>query len=186
MRKDFGPQSLIYPEPVLMIASYDEEGNVDVMNAAWGGVSGSNEITMCLSPTHKSVENIVKIKEFTVAFGDADHVEECDYLGLVSAKDVPDKVARTGLTVGQSKHVNAPILEELPVYLDCKLKSYDEATHYIRAEIVNVAADESVLDEEGNIDLAKVRPIAYDGLNHNYNVLGEIVGKAFSDGKNIK
>lgn len=186
MRKDFGSNPLIFPEPVLMIGSYDADGNVDVMNAAWGGVSGNDEITMCLSPGHKSVKNILEKKELTISFADADHVTECDYLGIVSANDTPDKFEKSGLHAVKSDKVDAPFVEELPVHLDCRLKSYDPDTHYMRVEIVNVAADEKVLGEDGNIDLAKLRPITYDGLNHNYNVIGEVVGKAFSIGAKLK
>ena len=186
MRKDFGAQPLIFPEPVLMIATYDAEGHVDVMNAAWGGISGNAEMTICLSPTHKTVENILAKKDCTVSFGDVSHVVECDYLGIVSANDTPDKFAKTGFHAVKADKVDAPYIEELPVHLDCRMKSYDPQTHYMRLEILNVAADESVLDDNGSIDVAKLQPITFDQLNRNYHVLGEIVGKAFSAGSKLK
>ena len=168
-----------------MIAAYDEEGTPDIMNAAWGGISGANQISMCISPGHKTVKNILVKKAFTVSFATADKVIESDYVGIVSANDVPDKFARAGFTAVKSEYVDAPLVEQYPVALECEMVSYDEASHIMTGRIVNVSADESVLTD-GAIDLAKVRPIVYDGMNHNYNVLGGIAGKAFEDGEKMK
>ena len=184
-RKNFGANSFITPEPVLMIAAYDENGTPDIMNAAWGGISGGNQISMCISPGHKTVKNILIKKAFTVSFATADTVIESDYVGIVSANDVPDKFAKAGFTAMKSEFVDAPLVDQYPVAIECEMVSYDEDTHIMIGKIVNVCADESVLTD-GAIDLAKVRPIVYDGMNHNYNVLGEIVGKAFEDGKKFK
>lgn len=184
-RKNFGPNSFITPEPVLMIAAYDENGTPDIMNAAWGGISGANQISMCISPGHKTVKNILARKAFTVSFAGADKVVESDYVGIVSANEVPDKFARAGFTETKSEFVDAPLVDQYPLAIECEMVSYDEDTHLMVGKIVNVSADESVLTD-GAIDLAKVRPIIYDGMNHNYNVLGEIVGKAFEDGKKLK
>ncbi|MGX8773611.1 MAG: flavin reductase family protein [Bacillota bacterium] len=184
-RKNFGPNSFITPEPVLMIAAYDEDGTPDVMNAAWGGISGANQISMCISPGHKTVKNILIRKAFTVSFATADLVVESDYVGIVSANDVPDKFAKAGFTATKSDFVDAPLVDQYPVALECEMVSYDADTHIMIGKIVNVCADESVLTD-GAIDLAKLRPIVYDGMNHNYNVLGEIVGKAFEDGGKMK
>lgn len=183
-RKNFGPNSFITPEPILMIAAYDENGTPDIMNAAWGGISGENQISMCISPGHKTVKNILVKKAFTVSFATADKVIESDYVGIVSANDVPDKFARAGFTAAKSQYVDAPLVEQYPVAIECEMVSYDEKTHIMIGKIVNVCADESVLTD-GAIDLAKLRPIVYDGMNHNYNVLGEIVGQAFADGKKL-
>jgi len=183
-RKNFGPNSFITPEPILMIAAYDENGTPDIMNAAWGGISGENQISMCISPGHKTVKNILVKKAFTVSFATADKVIKSDYVGIVSANDVPDKFARAGFTAAKSQYVDAPLVEQYPVAIECEMVSYDEKTHIMIGKIVNVCADESVLTD-GAIDLAKLRPIVYDGMNHNYNVLGEIVGQAFADGKKL-
>lgn len=185
MRKNFGPNPVVYPEPVFIIGSYDENGAPDAMNAAWGGLSEEHEISMCLSPGHKTVKNILKTKAFTVSMGTADTVVACDYVGIVSGNDVADKLEKAGFHVVKSEYVNAPLIEELPMAIECKLISYDAETCRMVGEIVNVCADESVLTD-GSIDPMKLRPIVYDGMNHTYHVLGEKVGNAFSDGAALK
>lgn len=183
MRKDFGAKTWLYPMPVLMIASYDENGAVDAMNAAWGGIADENEIAMCLSQSHKTVKNILKTKAFTVSVATADFVAECDYLGIVSANDNPDKFKQSGFTASNSKRVNAPIINELPFALECELISYDG--EIMRGRIVNVSADESVLTN-GKVDPAKLKAISFDAVNNAYLVVGEKVGNAFRDGLKLK
>ena len=186
MRKDFGAKPYIYPQPVLIIATYGEDGTPDAMNAAWGGISDMNKIAMYLSASHKTVKNILQRKAFTVSMADADHVTACDYVGIVSANDVPDKLARSGLHATRSERVDAPLIDELPMALECTLVSFDEETELLVGEIVNVSADERVLGENGKIDPAKLRPITFDAVNNAYLVLGEKVGNAFQDGKDLK
>ena len=186
MRKDFGSKPYLYPQPVLMIASYDQEGTPDVMNAAWGGISDDNQISMCLSAGHKTVKNILERKAFTVSMADAAHVKECDYLGIVSANKVPDKVARAGYHTTKSSHVDAPNIDELAMALECKLISYDPESCRMVGEIVNVSIDESVLTEDGKVDVSKLNPITFDPINSAYLKLGEKAGNAFSDGKSLK
>ncbi len=186
MRKDFGVKPFLYPEPVLIIGTYCDDGTPCAMNAAWGGIHEENELFLCLSPEHKTVENILKRKEFTVSMATADTVAACDYVGIVSGNDVPDKVKRAGLTAAKSSKVNAPIFDQLPMAVECRLKSYNDKTCELIAEIVNVSVDEKVLNENGKVDPAKMRPIIYDGMNHDYYEFGKVVGKAFSDGKKLK
>ncbi len=186
MRKNFGVQPAVYPMPVFIIASYDEDGKPDAMNAAWGGISEENEISMCLSADHKTTLNIMARKAFTVSMADQAHVVECDYVGIVSANDEPDKFAKAGFHATKSEFVDAPLIDELPMAIECKLISYDPETCRMVGEIVNVCADESILNEEGNVDPAKLRPITYDAMNHDYLVLGEKVGNAFEDGLKLK
>ena len=181
MRKNFGAKPVIYPQPVLIIGTYDAAGVPDAMNAAWGGISEETEISICLSPEHKTVENILARKAFTVSMATADQVAACDYVGIVSGNDVPDKVARAGFHAVKSELVDAPLFEELPMAVECRLISYDSESCRMVGEIVNVCADESILTD-GMIDPAKLRPITYDGMNHTYHVLGEAVGRAFHDG----
>ena len=181
MRKNFGAKPVIYPQPVLIIGTYDAAGVPDAMNAAWGGISEETEISICLSPEHKTVENILARKAFTVSMATADQVAACDYVGIVSGNDVPDKVARAGFHAVKSELVDAPFFEELPMAVECRLISYDSESCRMVGEIVNVCADESILTD-GMIDPAKLRPITYDGMNHTYHVLGEAVGRAFHDG----
>lgn len=185
MRKNFGAKPILYPQPVFIIGSYDQNGVPDAMNAAWGGISESNEISLCLSAGHKTVKNILDRKAFTVSMATADTVAACDFVGLVSGNTVSDKFAKAGFHVVKSEFVDAPLIEELPMAVECKLISYDEETCRMVGEIVNVCADESVLTN-GNIDPSKLRPITYDGMNREYYVLGEKVGNAFSDGNILK
>lgn len=179
MRKDFGAKPLTYPQPVYMIGTYDEQGVPDVMNAAWGGISNDTEISFCLARTHKTVANLKKTGAFTVSMATEDQLAACDYLGLVSGNKVPDKVARAGFHVEKSSRVNAPIIAELPMVLECGVKSYDEENERLVGEILNVSADESILTD-GKIDPAKLRPLVLDPVNHTYLVAERAVGKAFA------
>lgn len=185
MRTNFGAKPILYPQPVFIIGSYDENGDPDAMNAAWGGISESNEISMCLSAGHKTVKNILARKAFTVSMATAETVVPCDYVGLVSGNDVKNKLEKAGFHTVKSEFVDAPVIEELPMAVECRLISYDPETCRMVGEIVNVCAEESVLTD-GKIDPAKLRPITYDGMNHAYYVLGEKVGNAFSDGAKLK
>lgn len=185
MRKNFGAKPILYPQPVFIIGTYDEAGVPDAMNAAWGGISESNEISICLSAGHKTVKNILKRKAFTVSMATADTVVPCDYVGLISGNDVPDKLEKAGFHAVKSCFVDAPIIEELPMAVECRLISYDSKSCRLVGEIVNVCADESILTD-GKIDPAKLRPITFDGMNRAYYVLGEKVGCAFQDGAILK
>ncbi|MBR6050664.1 MAG: flavin reductase family protein [Clostridia bacterium] len=185
MKNDLGAKTYLYPMPVLMIATYNEDGTADVMNAAWGGISDVNQISICLSEPHKTVANIRRTGAFTVSVADADHVAECDYLGIVSANNEPKKVEKAGFTVTRSKFVDAPVINELKMALECKLVSRDGETGMTVGQIINVSADESVLTD-AKIDPAKLRPLTFDPVNNAYLAIGEKVGNAFSDGKKIK
>lgn len=186
MRKNFGPNTYLYPMPVLIIAAYDENGVPCCMNAAWGGISQVNHVAMCVSPGHKTVKNLLQAGEFTVSVGDAENLVACDYVGIVSGNDVPDKFEKAGFHAEKAEKVNAPIISELGMALECKVKEYDDDTHVLIGEIVNVSADESVLGDDGQIDVAKIRPICFDPIHHKYHVLGEPVGQAFADGNKLK
>lgn len=186
MRKNLGAKAILYPMPVLIIGTYDEKGTPNAMNAAWGGISEEKEISICVSDDHKTAENVVKSGAFTVSVADKNNVVAADYVGIVSGNDVPDKIAKCGWTAEKSEKVNAPLFRELPMALECKLISFDKETCRLVGEIVNVSADEGILDEKGRIDLSKFSPITYDPVGHTYRALGEAVGKAFSDGKKLK
>lgn len=185
MRKNFGAKTWLYPMLVLMIGTYNENGTPNLMNAAWGGVYDTDQVMICLSHDHKTTENIKKSGAFTVSFATASTVVPCDYVGIVSANDVPDKFARAGFHATRSAFVNAPIINELPMTLECRLIKFNEDGICI-GEIVNISAEESILDENGKIDAKRLDPIMYDGVTHAYWNFGEQVGKAFSDGKKIK
>ena len=185
MRKNFGSKSWLYPMPVLIVAAYDEEGKPNAMNAAWGGIFTDDHIGICISEGHKTTKNILATRAFTVSIATAEQLAACDYVGIVSGNKEPEKFAKAGFTATRSERVNAPIISELPMTLECEVVSYDVESNHLVGRIVNVSADERILTD-GKIDYRKLRPITYDPISHHYIELGEIVGKAFSDGKRLK
>ena len=185
MRKNFGAKPYCYPQPVFILAAYDESGVPCAMNAAWGGISEESEISMCISPEHKTTKNILARGAFTVSMATVKTVVACDYVGIVSGNDVPDKFERAGFHAAKSEFVDAPLIDELPMALECRLVSYDPESCRLVGEIVNVSADESVLDESGAIDVRMLDPITFDPISMGYLRLGERVGNAFSDGAQI-
>lgn len=186
MRKNFGVQTWLYPMPVLMIGTYDADGNADIMNAAWGGIHDTHQLAVCIDPGHKTAGNLQLKQCFTVSIGTVASLAACDYAGLVSGKDVPDKVARAGFHPRKAAFVDAPLFDELPMTLESKVLSYDDKTGCTVAEILNISADDSILDAEGKIDPEKLRPVCYDPVHHTYRELGPIAGKAFHDGLVLK
>lgn len=181
-RIDFGAKPLMLPMPVLVIGTYDENGVPNAMNAAWGMVSDFKEVSISLAE-HKTTANFAVTGAFTVSMATEDTVIGSDYVGIVSANEVPDKFAKAGFHATKSAHVNAPLIDELPMALECKVKSFEDGI--LVGEIVNVTADESVVTD-GKIDLKKLKPIAYDPVNNTYVSIGNVVGKAFSDGMQLK
>ena len=175
MKKNLGAAPMIFPQPVLILATYDENGTTNAMNAAWGGIVGNDKIIIELA-SHKTTDNIMNRKAFMLA---------CDYVGIVSGNKVPDKMEKAGFTTTKSEFVDAPVINELPVALECELIKVLEGSMYF-AKIVNIVADESVLSDEGKITLSKFFPITYDPSEHGYYVLGERVGNAFKDGAKLK
>lgn len=186
MRKNFGVKTWLYPMPVFIVAAYDNNGKPNAMNAAWGGIYTDNMIGICLSEDHKTTQNILATRAFTVSMATAEQVTACDYVGIVSGNKEPDKFHKAGFHATKSEFVNAPIIDELPMTLECELVSYDTETCFMVGKIVNVSTDEKILNESGKIDLSKLRPITYDPCNHDYIELGAKVGNAFSDGKKLK
>ena len=187
MRKNFGPQTWIYPMPVLIIGAYDENGNPDAMNAAWGGTYDYNQIMICLS-SHKTTDNIKKNKAFTVSFATVETVTASDYVGIVSQNKEPNKMAKSGLKAIKAEKVNAPLFEQYPLTLECELVeiiNQGEGGGNVIANIVNVSADESVLTD-GKVDYKKLNIITYDPVTHKYIALGEEVAQAFSEGLKLK
>ncbi len=182
MRKNLGVKPCLYPEPVLIIGTYDEDGTPNAMNAAWGGIHNDDEICICLSADHKTVGNLLKRGAFTVSFATVDTVIPCDYVGIVSGNDVKDKFAKAGFTAVKSEFVDAPIIQELKMSVECTVKSYENEE--LIGKIVNASVDESVLTD-GRVDVSKLRPVVYDGLNRDYLEIKGKVGKAFSDGKKL-
>ena len=181
MRQNFGSKPVMYPLPVLLIATYDENKKVDVMNAAWGVICDMDKIALYLTAEHKTTKNIFFSKAFTVSMATANHVKEADYFGVVSANKVEDKFEKSGCHAIDSTFVNAPIIEEFPMTLECEMDSWDEESECMVGKIINISADESILTD-GKIDPSKLKPIAYDPVHNEYLVLGEKVGNAFKDG----
>lgn len=187
MRKDLGQKSFLFPMPVLIIGTYDEHGEADAMNAAWGSIYDYNQITISLG-AHVSTDNIRKNKAFTVSFGTRKTVETSDYVGIVSKAKEPNKIVKAGLHPFKSDKVNAPLFEEYPLTLECELVSLDgelgEGGTLI-GNIVNVSVDESVLTD-GKIDVKKLEPLCFDGANGKYHIMGEEVADAFKIGFSLK
>lgn len=185
--KNFGPKPFMFPMPVLILATYDKNGKANAMNAAWGGIVEADQIVISLSK-HKTTENIDFNKAFTVSMATEETVVPCDYVGIVSGTDTIDKMQKAGFTTSKSEFVNAPVIDQLPLCLECELLKIEgngkDEMHYV-GKIVNVRADESILDENGNIDIKKLKPITYDASNHGYYGIGQKVGQAFSDGKKL-
>ena len=169
MRKNLGAKPYTYPQPVFILAAYDESGKPDAMNAAWGGISDGDELSMCISAGHKTTKNLLNRKAFTVSMADVKNVVACDYVGIVSGNTEPNKFEKSGFRA-----------------VECRLRSYDPASGRLVGEIVNVSVDERVLDANGKVDVEKVQPITFDPFNNTYVALGKIVGTAFSDGKELK
>lgn len=186
MRKNFGAKPWTYPQPVFILAAYGEDGIPNAMNAAWGGISDDQEISLCISAGHKTTADILARKAFTVSMATAAQVVPCDYVGIASGNNVPDKLAKAGWHTTKSEYVDAPLIDELPMAVECRLVSYDSESCRLVGEIVNVSADESVLDAQGKIDPDKLEPITFDPIHNTYRKLGEKVGNAFRDGAALK
>ena len=187
-RKNFIDKAVITPLPAIMIATWDENKNPDVMMAAWGGQCGPKHITFELSK-HKTTDNIRLKQAFTISFATKGDIVQSDYFGMVSGNDVPDKVAKAGFTITPSPNVDAPIINEYKLTLECKVVTFDEDENggaRVVGEIVNMSADESILDEAGNIDLGKLQPVIFDSAKNEYRVVGEKVGTAWGSGKDIQ
>ena len=163
MRKDLGAKPYLFPQPVMIIGTYDENGKANAMNAAWGGIVGRNEIIIDLS-NHKTTENLLETRAFTVSVADLEHLVPCDYVGIVSGNKEPDKMEKAGFTTTKSKFVNAPVINELPLTLECVLTQVIDGSKYL-GEIKNVSIDEKILGEDGDIDLNKFVPLTYDAAH---------------------
>ena len=184
MKKSLGAKTMSMPEPVFLIATYDENGTPDIMNAAWVGQVSPEHISMSLS-NHTTTRNLDLNKEFTVSFATKDYVIAADWVGIVSLDKDPDKIKKSGFTFTKSETVNAPVINELPVALECRLVAAQEEfgeTRYV-GEVVNVLADESVLNEKGGIDSGKAQFIGFDPAGLCYRVFGEVAASAFGSGK---
>ena len=166
MRKNFGAQPSCYPQPVFILAAWGEDGVPNAMNAAWGGISEDTEVSICVSADHKTTKNILARKAFTVSMATAQQVAACDYVGIVSGNKEPDKFTKAGFHATKSEFVDAPLIDELPMALECEMISYDPKTCHLVGRVVNMCVDEAYLDEKGKVDVAKLQPITFDPVHH--------------------
>lgn len=187
MLKELKVGPYLAPMPVLMIATYNDDGSVDVMNMAWGGICDTDKVALNIGARHKTSKNIAARKAFTISVADEAHMREADYFGIASGNTVADKFERSGLTATKSSRVDAPVIEEFPLTLECEVVEDDEAVsgHRVVGKIVGVLADDSVLDADGKPDIAKLRPLTFDTFHNGYYALGEKVGQAWCDGKGL-
>ena len=187
MKKSLGVKPYLYPMPVLMIATYGEDGTVDVMNMAWGGICASNLVALNIDEDHKTAENIKKQGAFTLSVADVDHLAEADFFGIATGNKMADKFERSGLHAVKSAHVDAPVIEEFPLTLECKVAEIQHPSYGFRVvgEIVNVLADEKVLDEKGKVDPTKLNAFVFDQMRSGYYAVGEKVGQAWQSGAKL-
>ena len=186
--KSFGQRAWVLPQPVLIIGTYNSDGTPNAMNAAWGGQWDSKEIMISMG-SHATTDNLARCSEFTVAFATKETMVAADFVGIVSAKDDPLKMQKTGWTAIKAENVNAPVFTDFPMTMECRiLRKIDESEegYYIVAEIVNILVDEAYIGEDGKPDVEKMQLITYEPIRHGYVELGKRVGNAFSDGKKLK
>lgn len=186
MKKNLGNTPVVAPLPVLIVATYNEQGTPNAMNVAWGGQCGYHHVALNLSLNHKTTENLKHTKAFTLSISTVDTLVLSDYFGLVSGCKV-NKIEKAGVHIIRSEFVDAPIIDEYPLTLECKVVEMQEALGemHVVGEVINVQADDSILDTQGKVDFGKLQPISFDSVSRSYRVLGEIVGKAFKDGLNF-
>ena len=187
MKKDFGVKPWLFPMPTYMIGTYNEDGSVDEMMMAWGGICAENMVALNLEEAHKTVANLKARGAFTLAIPGTDTLVESDFMGTASANDCPDKFARTGLHAVKSERVDAPIVTEYPVTLECKVLEIQEQPYGLRVlgEIVNVMAEEAVLDELGRIDAGKLNAFIFDQMRNGYYAVGPVCGQAWHSGASL-
>ena len=184
MRKDFGVKPFLYPQPVLIIGTYDKDKKANAMNAAWGGTFDFNKVIISLS-SHKTTENLKVSKAFTLSFATKETIIASDYVGVVSQNKEPNKIEKAGLTPLPSKKVNAPLFEEYPLTLECEVDQYDEEEGVLIGKIINVSVDEKIM-KDGKIDTDKFDAVVFDPINAKYRKVGEAVADAFKAGFALK
>ena len=182
MKKEIKITPAIAPMPVILIATYNDDGTIDVMNAAWGTAFDFKQIELNISDEHRTTENIRKRKAFSVSLADVNNIAPADYVGIVSNKKEPHKFEKTHWKAHKSELVDAPILDDLPYSMECTLECFKE-DYGIIGNIVRLLVDDKYIDENGKVDMGKMNLICYDPFSHGYYVVNQKVGQAFSDGK---
>lgn len=187
MKKDYKVGPILFPMPILMIATYDEKENIDVMPMAWGGICSDTEVALNLDATHKTTANLKLKKAFTISIADVKHLTEVDYLGIISENKEEKKFEKTKLHAIQSSHVDAPIIEEFPLTMECEVTQIEDRgdmVHFV-GKIKNVLVEDSLLNERGQVEPSKLNALIYDPYQEDYYVVGEKVGQAYRDGLKI-
>ncbi|MBQ9495440.1 MAG: flavin reductase [Treponema sp.] len=187
MKKDLGVKPYVFPMPVLMIATYNEDDSIDVMNMAWGGMCAENMVALNLDESHKTSANIKKRKAFTLSIADVAHIAEADFFGIASSNTMKDKFERSGMHAVKSTRVDAPIVEEFPLTLECKVADIEHGVGGFRVvgEIVNVLADEAVIEDSGKVNPEKLGAFVFDQFQNGYYKLGEKIGIAWKSGAEL-
>ena len=187
MKKELGVQPYLFPMPTYMIGTYNEDDSVDVMMMAWGGICDTKMVALNLEADHKTVANLRQRNAFTLAVPGTDTLKESDFLGIASSNKMADKFARTGLHAVKSDKVDAPVIEEYPLTLECKVVEFQDQPYGLRVlgEIVGVLADEKVLDAKGKIDAGELHAFAFDQMRNGYYAIGEKVGQAWHSGAGL-
>lgn len=181
-RINIGAKPYVMPMPVLMISSYDEKEKPCAMLAVWGGISNETEISITVASQRHTLKGILARGSFVVSMADVENETSCDYLGIATGNKVEDKFEKSGLHTTKSEFVDAPIIDELPFAVECRVKSYDEENWRLVGEIVNVSLDERILGEDGKVSFEKFHPLVFDWMNKIYLSLGDRVGNAYCDG----
>lgn len=184
MKKSLGVKPYLFPMPVLLIATYGEEDSVDVMNMAWGGICANDMVALNIDEDHKTTENMKRTKAFTLSVADIPHMAEADFFGIATGNKMADKFERSGLHAVKSDKVNAPVVEEFPLTLECEVAEFQksDAGFRVLGKIVNVLADEKVLDAAGKVDPTKLDAFVFDQFQSGYYKIGEKIGQAWSSG----
>ena len=187
MKKDLGVHPYLFPMPVLMISTYNEDGTVDVMNMAWGGICANDMVSLNIGERHKTSANIKRTGAFTLSIADVDHIEAADFFGIASGNTMADKFERSGLTATKSEKVNAPIVNEFPVTLECEVAETKQESYgfHVLGKIVGVLAEDKVLDDSGKVDVSKLGAFCFDQFQNGYYAIGEKVGQAWGTGKGL-
>ncbi|MBQ7218614.1 MAG: flavin reductase family protein [Ruminococcus sp.] len=187
MKKNLGAIPAVYPMPVLMVAAYNVDGTPNVMNAAWGMICGMDKIALFIDEDHKTTQDILQKKAFTVSIADKAHMDVADFFGIATGNKMPDKFAKTGYHATKSERVDAPIVEEFPLTMECELAEVvdTENMYCIVGKIVNTMVDEEALDEKGKVDPSKLDALIFDQFHSGYYVSGEQVGKAWNAGAKL-
>lgn len=186
-KKDLGVKPYTFPMPTLMIGTYNENGSVDVMMMAWGGICAENMVALNLEADHKTVANLRNRKAFTLAVPSAETIKASDFFGIATANKMSDKFARSGLHAVKSDKVDAPVITEYPLTMECTVEKFEDEPYGLRVlgRIVNTIADESVLDENGKVDAGKLHAFAFDQMQNGFYAVDRKIGKAWNAGAGL-